>query len=353
MDATRRRSASSGDGVTTMRDIARAAGVSQSTVSRVLSGTSSPVPIGPETRARVLEAARSMGFRPNPLARGLRGASTMLIGAIVREIMDPFFALAIEAVTGAATARGYNVVLGHAHGQANEAIALRGVLETRHCDAIVVLGDMRDQPRLIADLRDSAVPTVALWQGSALPGIATVNVDNEAGIRAALDQLTSLGHQRIAFIAARPLGDILARRAAYLEYMDRAGLAVPDAYVPTGSNDPAWGESAMVGLMKLEERPTAVLASTDLLAIGALHGAHGLGLRVPDEVSVVGFDDLPLAAYTVPSLTTVRMPTAAMAAAAIRIAIDENGGAAHGDDRPVEVLPPTLVVRESIAPPMS
>jgi DNA-binding LacI/PurR family transcriptional regulator len=352
VDATRRRSNPSGDGVTTMRDIARAAGVSQSTVSRVLSGTSSPVPIGPETRARVLEVARSMGFRPNPLARGLRGASTMLIGAIVREIMDPFFALAIEAVTGAATARGYNVVLGHAHGQANEAIALRGVLETRHCDAIVVLGDMRDQPRLIADLLDSAVPTVALWQGSALPGIATVNVDNEAGIRAALDKLTSLGHQRIAFITARPLGDILARRAAYLGYMDRAGLAVPDAYVPTGSNDPAWGASAMEGLMKLKERPTAVLASTDLLAIGALHGAHGLGLRVPEEVSVVGFDDLPLAAYTVPSLTTVRMPTAAMAAAAIRIAIDENGGVAHGVDRPGEVIPPTLVVRESIAPAM-
>lgn len=273
----------------------------------------------------------------------------MLVGAIVREIMDPFFALAIEAVTGAATARGYNVVLGHAHSQANEAIALRGVLETRHCDAIMILGDMRDQPRLIADLRESAVPTVALWQGSALPGIATVNVDNEAGIRAALDQLTSLGHERIGFIAGRPLGDILARRAAYIAYMDGAGLAVPDEYVPTGSNDPAWGATAMAGLMKLRDRPTAVLASTDLLAIGALHGAHGLGMRVPDEVSVVGFDDLPLAAYTVPSLTTIRMPTAAMAAAAIRIAIDENGGGKDGVDRPVEVLPPTLVVRESVS----
>jgi DNA-binding LacI/PurR family transcriptional regulator len=278
----------------------------------------------------------------------------MLIGAIVREIMDPFFALAIEAITAAARTRGYNVVLGHAHGQANEAIALRGVLETRHCDAILVLGDMRDQPRLIADLRNSAVPTVALWQGSALPGIATVNVDNQRGIAAALDELTTLGHERkrIAFITARPLGDIQARRAAYVQYMERAGLVVQEAYLPTGSNDPAWGASAMERLMSLADRPTAVLASTDLLAIGALHAAHRLGMRVPDEVSVVGFDDLPLAAFTVPSLTTIRMPMAEMAEAAVRIAIDENGGIQDGVDRPVEVLSPRLVVRESVGPPL-
>jgi DNA-binding LacI/PurR family transcriptional regulator len=337
--------------VATMRDIAKAAGVSQSTVSRVLSGATSGVTIGPDTRDRVLAVAQDLGYRPNPLARGLRGASTMLLGVIVREIMDPFFATAIDAVTTEATARGYNVVLGHAHGRAAEAIALRGVLETRHCDAIVILGDVRDQPRLIDDLRASRVPAVALWQGSGLPGIATVNVDNRAGVVAALEHLTALGHRRVAFIAGRLLGDIQARRTAYLEFMEQAGLTVDDRYVRPASNDPARGAAAMEALMRLDEPPTAVLASTDLLAIGALHAAQTMGRRVPDDVSVVGFDDIPLARYTVPSLTTVRMPVAAMAATAVRIALDDNGGEASGDDWPVHVLQPDFVIRASVAPP--
>jgi DNA-binding LacI/PurR family transcriptional regulator len=249
-----------------MRDIAKAAGVSQSTVSRVLSGTASAVSIGPEARERVLAVADRLGYRPNPLARGLRGASTMLLGVIVREIMDPFFAAAVEAITNESRARGYNLVLGQAHGRADEAIALRSVLETRHVDAMLILGDMRDQPRLIDDLRASSVPAVALWQGTALPGIATVNGDNAAGIRAALDLVTGFGHERIGLIVGRPLGDIQARRAAYLDYMTEQGL-VRDSYVMTVANDPAGGVSAMKALLHLEEPPTAVLATTDVLAI--------------------------------------------------------------------------------------
>jgi DNA-binding LacI/PurR family transcriptional regulator len=130
-----------------MRDIASAANVSQSTVSRVLNNAPTRVPIAPETRERVLAAAQALGYRPNPLARGLRGAATMLLGAVVRDITDPFFAGAIEALSVEAMARGYNLVLGHARGRADEAIALTAVLETRHCDAIVLLGDMQDQPR--------------------------------------------------------------------------------------------------------------------------------------------------------------------------------------------------------------
>ncbi len=124
-----------------MRDIARATNLSQSTVSRVLNRTPTLVPIAEETRERVIATATALGYRPNPLARGLRGASTMLLGLIVRDITDPFFAGAIEAVTAAASSRGYNVVLGHAHARADEAITLWGVLEARHCDAILLLGD--------------------------------------------------------------------------------------------------------------------------------------------------------------------------------------------------------------------
>src|SRR5688572_22893430 len=161
--------------LTTMRDIAELAGVSQSTVSRVLNGVPTRVPIAEETRERVLVAARQLGYRPNPLARGLRGAPTMLLGAVVRDITDPFFAGAIEALSIEAIARGYNVVLGHAHGRADEALALTTVLETRHCDAIVLLGDVQDQPRLLADIGSSIVPVVALWQGSSPLEVPTVD----------------------------------------------------------------------------------------------------------------------------------------------------------------------------------
>ena len=152
--------------VPTMRDIAEAAGVSQSTVSRVLNDVPTRVPIAAETRERVTLAARKLGYRPNPLARGLRGAPTMLLGAVVRDITDPFFAGAVEALSVAAMSHGYNLVLGHAAAGPTTRLALTAVLETRHCDAIVLLGDLQDQPRLFADLADLLVPVVGLWQGS-------------------------------------------------------------------------------------------------------------------------------------------------------------------------------------------
>src|SRR5450756_382437 len=218
----------------TMQDIADASGVSQSTVSRVLTGAPNAIPINPETRARILEVARQMRYRPNPLARGLRGASTMLLGVIVREITDPFFAGAVDAISTESNRRGYNVVLGHAHGRADEAIALRAVLETRHCDAILLVGDISDQPRLMEDLQDTNSPVVGLWQGTtAVPGISIIGVDNRFGVHGLMDHLFELGHRKIAFVGGvfiegRLIGDIGERRVAFLERMAKEGLETPD-----------------------------------------------------------------------------------------------------------------------------
>ena len=327
-----------------MGDIAREAGVSQSTVSRVLNATASSIPISDQTQERVRATARRLGYRPNPLARGLRGASTMLLGVIVRDIVDPFFSGAIEAVTRAATSHGYNVVLGHAHGRADEAILLRSVLETRHVDAILVLGDMGDQPRIVEDLRGSHVPVVALWQGSASSGLPSVSVDNAMGISEAIDHLLALGHRRIAFVSGRPLGDIEERRDAFESRMLAEGLLLPPGSFQEVPNEPAGGEEALAALLALPIRPTAVVCSTDQLAIGVLHGAAVRGVAVPDELSVVGFDDLPISAFTVPSLTTICMPVHEMAARAVRMAIE--GPPAVGYPM-VEVLRPELVVRQS------
>lgn len=337
----------------TMKDIAEETGVSRSTVSRVLSNAPVIVPIAPQTRERVLAAAGRLGYRPNPLARALRGAPTMLLGAIVRDITDPFFAGAIEAVSVHARALGYNIVLGHAHSMATEAHALAAILEARQCDAILMLGDMSDQPELIEELHDTHVPVVALWQGTELRSISAVNVDNRVGIAAAMTHLAGLGHRRIAFVGGRPLGDIQERETAYVEAMARIIPALPDGYVQRMANTAAEGEAALRALMSLPTPPTAIVAATDALAIGVLRGAYVAGVRVPADLSVVGFDDIPWAATTVPALTTVRMPTAEMAAAAIKVAIRLAGQPIR--DRPqasiVRVFRPELVVRESTAPP--
>jgi DNA-binding LacI/PurR family transcriptional regulator len=331
----------------TMRDIAEATGVSQSTVSRVLSGTPTAVPIAESTRMRVMETARQLGYRPNPLARGLRGAPTMLIGVIVRDITDPFFAVAIEAATREAGRRGYNVVLGHAHESADEAQALTSILEARHCDALLFLGDLRDRPDLIEELQDTRIPVVAMWHGSRESGIPTVSVDNRGGTTAVVDHLVGLGHQRIAFAGPRGrLGDITEREDAFVAALHGHGLPTPEELLADVPNTYAGGAAALDRLLELEVPPTAIVGSTDVIALGLLHGAHERGLRVPQDVSISGFDDIPQAAFTVPALTTVRMPTAAMVTAAVDLAI--------GQEDPVAelhpVLEPELVVRHSTGP---
>ena len=343
----------------TMQDIADALGVSQSTVSRVLTGAPTPVPINPVTRQRVVEMARQLRYRPNPLARGLRGSRTMLLGVIVREITDPFFAGAIDAISTEASKRGYNVVLGHAHGRTDEAIALRAVLETRHCDSIIIVGDTSDQPRLLTDLSDAHASVVGIWQGSAsLTGMPTVNVDNRAGIVSVLDHLIGLGHRSFGFIGGsfsfaggRAFGDIWERQVAFVEELEARNIDVRAECVRDVYNSYAGGVSGFEELMAVPNRPTAMIASTDVLAFGALRAASRLGLKVPDDVSIVGFDDLPLAEHMNPPLTTVRQPISDMAAAAVRMAIDRvTADGAELGEAAAECLQPTLVIRESSGP---
>ncbi len=336
----------------TMAQIAVAAGVSQSTVSRVLSPAGRGSRISASTRDRVMTVAREYGYRPNPLARGLRGAATMLLGVVVGDITDPFSPGLIEALSAAARARGYNLVLGHARGSAREAVALRSVLETRHCDAIVILGDLREHPRILAELAETGVPSVNLGRGPDSGGVS-IDVDNRAGIRAIMDHLVDLGHARIAYVGARPYGDFPARRTAYLEYMEERGLPVPRRYDQRIDNSPAAGAGALRTLLAIRPPPTAVVVATDLMAVGVLFAAHEAGTAVPHDMSVTGFDDLPIAGYTVPPLTTLRMPSEEMATAAVDAAIALIKAPEPHEEPDVRLVVPTLVVRASTGPARS
>jgi DNA-binding LacI/PurR family transcriptional regulator len=335
----------------TMRDIAAVAAVSQSTVSRVLSGVPTRVPIAAETRQRVLQAAARLGYRPNPLARGLRGAATNLIGAVVRDFSDPFYAGAVEALVVESMAHGYNVVLGHAPGRLDDAVSLTTVLETRHTDAIVMLGDMQHHPQLLADLRSTTVPVVALWPGTSPREFPTIDTDDHAGISAGLEHLASLGHRRIAFVNAELPGEYRVREDAYRDFMRERFDGVPEGYLERCPNTLAGGDAALRRLLSLPEPPTAVAASTDLVAVGVLHAAHSLAATVPDRLSVVGFDDILIAAHTVPALTTVRMPTSEIVRLAVARAVALARDPEASREPTLDVIKPSLIVRDSTAPP--
>ena len=219
------------------------------------------------------------------------------------------------------------------------------------CSVEVLLGDLQDQPRLFADLADLLVPVVGLWQGSSPLEVPTVDVDNKAGIRAGLDHLVDLGHDRIAFVSGRPLGDIRERQAAFTEYMVGRFGGVPDGYIQHVSNTPGGGETAMNALLALDPRPTAIVTSTDTLAVGALHAAYSRGVVVPRDLSVVGFDDILLASHTVPALTTLRMPTAEIVTEGVRLALESARDPSARRVPKVAVMAPSLIVRQSTAPP--
>jgi DNA-binding LacI/PurR family transcriptional regulator len=195
------------------------------------------------------------------------------------------------------------------------------------------------------------VPVVALWQGSSPLEFPTVDPDDRAGILAGLAHVAELGHRDIAFVSAHLQGDFRQREDAYVEFMDEHLGGVPEGYLQRVPNTLAGGEAALRELFALPKPPTAVCTSTDLVAIGVLHAAHALGATVPERLSVVGFDDILIAAHTVPALTTLRMPITEMVRHAVGQVIDLARDNA-APRTPIKLLfEPPLIVRESTAPP--
>jgi DNA-binding LacI/PurR family transcriptional regulator len=336
-----------------MRDIASATGVSMSTVSRVLNDAPSRVPITRQTRERVVREATRRGFRPNPFARALRGRPTMLLGALVRDFGDPFFAWALEELADEASHHGYSLLLGHSRGYQEDAPSLPAVLGPWHCDAVLLLGEISQRPRLAEALGAIREPVVALWQGASWSPsrFHTVDVDDRRGVAMGLEHLVELGHERIAFVSVRLPGDNPEREQVYTEFMTARFGGVTDGYLQRTENSLAGGERAVRALLRLPDPPTAVACANDVAAVGVLHGAHGHGVPVPDALSVVGYDDLMFAAYTIPALTTLRMPTTQIVREGIRVALDlvrdPDAFPASGKT----LIPPSLVIRGSTAVP--
>lgn len=335
----------------TVRDVASAVGVSASTVSRVLNEGAGSELIGEETRRKVRAAATQLGYSPSPIAKALRGGRSNLIGLILRELADPFFAQLSQELITCARDEGYQIVLGYAHGDPDEALNVSSVLDTRHIDGAVVMGDLTYNEQVLTTLLSTIPAAVGLCRGASTQGLFTVNSDNVAGIEALFSHLFDLGHWRIAYLDGGLIGDIRERRRAFLQCADRRGLAIPADYLQKADDGLAGGYQSLQRLLALPDRPTAVIASDDVIAIGAIKAALDYGLRVPDDVSITGFDDIELAQYSYPSLTTARQPTRIMVERALDSLLTLIREQPMPETESILRIPPTLVVRHSTAAP--
>jgi len=342
--------------IATIRDVAKKAGVSQSTVSRVLNSSKTQIPISEETRQRVQKIVDELGYRPHPGARSLSGTKTGLLGVIMRDIDDPFFAVLIDVISHFAKEQGYELVLGNAKGDPEKAIALRDrMLDPRHCDGLLLCGDLResleDQSFLAHMGRDHRLVSVARGSTHLVQGMAAVSIDNNKGALIALDYLFQLGHRRIACQDVGRVGDIRERLEVYKAFMQERLDGIPAGYIQAAQNDCGGGYESTRRLLSLPVPPTAIFAMDDMMAIGALGAAADLGWAVPKDLSIVGFDDINVSAFIRPALTTVRQPIEELGRKAVELLLTMIASETSCDPCYQLVLEPELIIRESCAPP--
>lgn len=329
-------------GRATIDDVAARSGVSTATVSRVLSGS---VPARPETRDRVLAAARELDYHPSSVARALKRRETRTIGLLVTDITNPFYPQLVRAIESAAHERGYGIVLANGGDDAVRELEHLGLLIERRVDGIVIVSS-RMTRRHAARLRAIPVPVVLVNDTVLGSGIPTVTTAHRHGARMAAEHLIGLGHVRIAHIGA-PADQAASsqRRLGVRDALRAAGL--DELRVAIGDGGVAGGASATEALMSTDI--TGIVAYNDLSAIGALRALHRAGIGVPEEISVVGFDDIDLAAWTDPPLTTVRQPTDNLGRWAVEHLVDRLADGTGPVGRPAS-LEPSLVVRGSTGP---
>ena len=327
----------------TIDDVAERSGVSTATVSRVLSGS---VPARPETRERVLAAARELDYRPSGIARALKLRETRTLGLVVTDITNPFYPQVVRAVEAAAHARGYGIVLANGGDDPARELEHLDLLVERRVDGIVIASS-RMTPRHAERLRAAAVPVVLVNDTVTGSGLPTVTTAHRHGARMAGEHLIRLGHRLIGHIGAPSAHPAASQRRQGVRDALRAG-GLPELLVGIGDGGVAGGASAAEAL--IAAGVTGMVAYNDLTAIGALRALRRAGIGVPEEVSVVGFDDIDLAAWTDPPLTTIRQPIDELG----RWAVEHLANVLSGDDEPGPATPvllePALVVRGSTAP---
>ncbi|MBM4428421.1 MAG: LacI family transcriptional regulator [Chloroflexi bacterium] len=328
--------------MTTIREVAKKAGVSPTSVSHVVNNTRF---VSEDVRERVQAAMRELNYRPNALARSLRRGETHTLGLILPDSANPFFAEVGHAIESAAFLLGYSVILCNTDNDEVKEYLYTEVLENKQLDGIIFVGAGEDRES-ISELVKNGLPLVVVDRDMGNLGLDTVTTENYQGGYLATQHLLSLGHQIIGCITGpsniTPSAD---RVTGYRSALQQAGFPVEESLLVRGDFHAPSGHSAALQLLQLTPRPTAIFVCNDMMAIGALRAASQLGLRVPEDVAIIGFDDIELASYISPSLTTVAQPKLEMGQLAVKLLFERMGDPSLPPRH--TVLATTLVVRES------
>jgi DNA-binding LacI/PurR family transcriptional regulator len=333
-----------GNNAPTMQDVAARAGVSRSLVSLVMQGSSN---VSPHRREAVLRAAAELGYRPNAHARNLARRTTRSVGVMLSDLHNPFFAEIYDGVEAEATEAGYRLLVNTGSRRpTGERAALETLLELR-VDGIILTGARLAAADIAAAARE--VPVTLVTRVVRDPSVDWVTSDDTHGAELAVTHLAALGHRRIAHVDGGRGAGAAARRRGYQQAMARLGL---DRYVQVVHGDftEASGVAAARRLVRSVERPSAIFAANDLCALGVLSELDELGLSVPGDMSVVGYDNTALAALHSVNLTTIDQPRLAMGRQAMHAVLARISGESNGTPMR-SVLAPTLVVRETTGPP--
>jgi DNA-binding LacI/PurR family transcriptional regulator len=322
-----------------IREVARLAKVSTATVSRTINGSDK---VTPATKERVQRAIEELGFYPNTWARALGSGRSNLYGLIISDITNPFFPELVKSFEDIAVQNGQEVLVANTnYDPARMELCVRRMLQRKVDGVAIMTSEM--EGRLITQFQSRDIPLVFLDTGTSENLTSNIVVDYAAGVDAAVEHIVGLGHTEIAFIAGPAmLRSARVRKEAFVGCLRRRGIGA--GLMEEGNHQVDGGHEAMARLLSRRTPPTAVLASNDMTAIGALGAIHERGLRVPEDISIVGFDDIQISAFTQPALTTVRLSRDEIARVAFRalygIRQDGGKGAEYG-------VRPELVVRRS------
>jgi LacI family transcriptional regulator len=288
-------------GRATIHDVASLAGVSRQTVSRAINDKSE---IDPDTKDRVLQAVRTLDYRPSRFARGLRRRGTVTLGLVIADLTNPYFPEVAAGVLEVAKERGWQVVVAESRGSSDAELEALDTL-SHQADAVVGYCDSSDD--VLAE-HLPGLPLVILERGPDQTRFGSVGIDVADGMRQAVAHLVAAGHERIGMLDGAPVDNPTRRRLAFLEQIAAHDLPVDASWViPGRGHNVAGGEEAMAELLDTHPEVTAVIGFNDLIAIGAIRTAESRGLRVPGDLAVIGFDGLALGELITPSLTSLRI----------------------------------------------
>lgn len=329
-----------------IREIAKRAKVSTATVSRTINHHPS---VQPQLARRIWKLVEELGYFPNTQARALVSGRSRTFGLIVSEITNPFFPEIVHVFEETALQNNYEIlVTSTVHDPERMKIAVRRMLEHRVEGVAVMTFGMEDQ--LLDDLKLRNVPLVFVDVGPARPRVSNIRIDYLHGIRQAVQHLAALRHQRIAFITGPlTLKSAAARKAAFLQSMNEIGMEVDPQMIVEGDHSLEGGEVACAKLLSLRQRPTAVLCSNDMTAIGVMHKCYGEKIIVPRELSVVGFDSIRLSQYLLPPLTTIEMSQSELARLAFRALLQDLQRETPNPRGTEYILKTNFILRDSTA----